>query len=89
MRTSRITLTYTQALTPAKREASSEGCQGDFARADSNCRGGMREMKLLSFPLCSHAEKPDFPQLLEKNGGTTRLEVATSEETVWAFGGAE
>jgi hypothetical protein len=79
MPTSRITLTFTRALTPAKREAPNEGCQGDFARADSNCRGGMREMKLLSFPFCSHAEKPDFP--LEKNGGTTRLELATSAVT--------
>ena len=26
-------------------------------------------MKLLIVPFCSHAGKPNFPQMLEKNGG--------------------
>ena len=31
-------------------------------------------MNLPIVPFCSHARKPHFPQVLEKYGGTTRLE---------------
>jgi hypothetical protein len=66
---SRITLdTYTQALTPAKREAQ-QSCKDDLAGAESNCLWGRREVNLLSVPFCSYAGKPNFPQMLQKNGG--------------------
>jgi hypothetical protein len=35
----------------------------------------------LIVPFCSHAGKPNFPQVLERMAGTTRLELATSAVT--------
>ncbi len=35
----------------------------------------------LNVPFCSHAGKPNFPQMPEKMAGTTRLELATSAVT--------
>jgi hypothetical protein len=52
-----------------------------LARSDSNCPGGRREMTFLIVLFCSHAGEPNFPQVLEKNGGTTRLELGTSAVT--------
>jgi hypothetical protein len=31
--------------------------------------GGRREVNLLIVPFCSYAGKPNFPQMLQKNGG--------------------
>ena len=39
-------------------------------------------MNLFSVPFCSYAGKPNFPQMLERMAGTTRLELATSAVTV-------
>ncbi len=38
-------------------------------------------MNLFSVPFCSYPGKPNFPQMLERMAGTTRLELATSAVT--------
>jgi hypothetical protein len=46
-----------------------QSCEDDLARADSNCCGGRRELNILVVPFCSYAGKPNFSQVIEKNGG--------------------
>ena len=41
----------------------------DSTWADANRCSGRREVNLLIVPFCSHAGKPNFPQVHEKNGG--------------------
>jgi hypothetical protein len=67
---SRITLdTYTQASTPAKRRAQTKVVGMIFCKTDSNRKRRRRELMPLNVPFCSRAQRPRFPQVLEKNGG--------------------
>jgi len=66
---SRITLdTYTQALTPAK-EKYSKVVRMILPEQNQTVCGERREVNLLIVPFCSYAGKPNFPQMLQKNGG--------------------
>ena len=64
-----LSILYTQAGDASEKASPNQSCENDFAGADSNCCGGRRELILLNVPFCSCAGKPNFPQVLEKNGG--------------------
>jgi len=66
----------------ARKEGStSEGCQNDLARADSNRCGRRREMNLVNVPFVPTPESQTFRKCLKRMAGTTRLELATSAVT--------
>ena len=50
----------------SKEAGTNESSPNDLAGAESNCRGGRREVIYLIVPFCSHAGDPNFPQVLEK-----------------------
>jgi hypothetical protein len=49
--------------------STNQSCQDDLAGADSDCCGRRKEVILFIVPFCSHAGKPNFPQVLARNGG--------------------
>jgi hypothetical protein len=64
-----LCLGFRTSVDAGKKRSTKQGCRDDLAGTDSNCCGGRREVNLLIVPFCSHAGKPNFPQMLEKNGG--------------------